>query len=244
MEFAIPWRSVFLAAVGKGTRDTVILIGGVPDTIPRFPAGTRLKLVGVITAGPDGTGGPDSAPDNTRGHTDNSGDRVVVDNWAEIEIDRNDDTGLGAGGPDGVADWNVHPEERVTFRFRPPIPATVARTLRFSLHEVLLDRSVIRPDYGERVGFRMRLDPPPDPQNDFHQISTVELKADVYDLRGRFIRSIFPFGSRQVLNPDIPSVDFWDGRDANGVRVEPGVYLIRVELKDLSRVNRAVVVVR
>jgi len=244
MEFAIPWRSVFLGPVGLGTRDTVILFGGIPDTLSRFPPGTVLKIVGVITAGPDGTGGPDSAPDNPRGHTDNSGDRVIIDNWAIIDLDRNDDTGLGGGGPDGVADWNVDPRDRVSFRFRPPIPASIARTLRFGLGDVALDRKVIRPDYGERVHFGMSLDPAPDPTNDFHQITSVEVRADVYDSRGRFVRNLFPFTARQVLDTGAPALDQWDGRDAYGNPVVPGVYIIRVELKDVSRVNRAVVVVR
>lgn len=244
MEFAIPWRSVFLGPVGRGTRDTVLVVGGVPDTFPRFPPGTVLKIVGVITAGPDGTGGPDSAPDNTRGHTDVSGDRVIVDNWAIVEIDRNDDTGLGAGGPDGIADWNVDPRDRISFRFRPPIPSSIARTLRFALTEVDLDRKVFRPDYGERVRFRMLLDPPPDPGNDFHQITSVEMRADVYDARGRFVRNLFPFTGRRVLDTAAPGLDQWDGRDQDGNPVSPGVYIIRVELKDVSRVNRAVVVVR
>jgi hypothetical protein len=244
MEFAIPWRSVFLGPVGRGTRDTVLVVGGVPDTFPRFPPGTVLKIAGVITAGPDGTGGPDSAPDNTRGHTDQSGDRVVVDNWAIVEIDRNDDTGLGGGGPDGIADWGVQPRERISFRFRPPIPASIARTLRFSLADVELDRKAFRPDYGERVRLQPRIDPPPDPGNDFHQITTVEIRADVYDARGRYVRNLFPFFGRRVLETFQPAVDQWDGRDDDGRLVPPGVYIIRVELKDVSRVNRAVVVVR
>jgi hypothetical protein len=244
MEFAIPWSSVFLGPVGLGTRDTVLVVGGVPDTFPRFPPGTVLKITGVITAGPDGTGGPDSAPDNTRGHTDGSGDRVIIDNWAIVEIDRNDDTGLGAGGPDGIADWNVDPSSRVSFRFRPPIPASIARTLRFSLGSVDLDRQVIRPDLGDRVRFRMSIDPPPDPGNDFHQITTVEMRADVFDVRGRFVTNLFPFTARRVLDTANPVLDQWDGRDSEGRPVAPGVYVLRVELKDISRVNRAVVVVR
>jgi len=90
----------------------------------------------------------------------------------------------------------------------------------------------------------MSLDPAPDPTNDFHQITSVEVRADVYDSRGRFVRNLFPFTARQVLDTGAPALDQWDGRDAYGNPVVPGVYIIRVELKDVSRVNRAVVVVR
>jgi len=242
MEFAIPWSTIFVNA--GGLRDTTVLQGGIPTTYSRFAPGTRLKVVAVITAGPDGTGGPDSAPDNTQGHVNDSGTRVFLDNWAIVELDRQDDSGLGAGGPDGIADWNVSPESRVSFRFRPPIPESVAQGLRFRLQDVELDRAVIRPDFGDRVRFRMKLDPAPDLTNAFHQVTQKNFRADVYDLRGRLVRSLFPLTSRRVLETENPAVDWWDGRDAFGRPVEPGVYVLRVELDGQSRVNRSVVVVR
>lgn len=245
MELSIPWSTVFLGPVGRGTRDTVILVGGVPDTFPIFPQGARLKIAGVITAGGDGTGGPDVAPDNTRGQTGNAGDLVFLDNWATIEIDRNDDTGRGGGGPDGVADWNVSPSSRVSFRFRPPITAAVTRGLRFSLKEVVLDRPAFSPDLGEQIGFQIFLDPPPDPFNEFHQITSIDLESGIYDLRGRFVRSLYTTENRNVLNLDRPLVDVWDGRDQAGRKVEPGIYVLRTVLKpNLSRATRAFVVVR
>lgn len=245
MELAIPWSTVFLGPVGRGTRDTVILVGGVPDTFPIFPQGSRLRIAGVVTAGADGTGGPDVAPDNTRGQTGNAGDLVFLDNWATIEIDRNDDTGRGGGGPDGVADWNVSPAERTTFRFRPPITAAVTRGLRFSLKEVAVDRPAFRPDRGDRVSFRYTLDPTPDPDNDFHQITSLELEAAIYDMRGRFVRSLYTSENRNVLQMERPAVDAWDGRDEAGRIVAPGIYVLRTVLKpNLSRATRAFVVVR
>ena len=245
MELSIPWNSVFLGPVGRGTRDTVILVNGVPDTFPIFPLGSKIKIAGVITAGADGTGGPDVAPDNTRGQTGNSGDLVFLDNWATIEIDRNDDTGRGGGGPDGVADWDVSPDSRVSFRFRPPITAAVTRGLRFSLKELRLDRPAFRPDRGEKMTFEIVLDPPPDPFNDFHQITTIELESAIYDVRGRFVRNLYTSENRNVLNVVRPAIDTWDGRDAGGRPVPPGIYVVRTVLKpNLSRASHAFVVVR
>jgi hypothetical protein len=221
-----------------------VIRGGIPQTFSRFPPGTTLKIVGVITAGPDGTGGPDSAPDNTQGHVNDSGARVFLDNWATVEIDRGDDSGIGNGGPDGIADWDVAPEARVSFRFRPPIPESVARGLRFRLQHVDLDRAVIRPDLGDRVHFRLTLDPQPDATNAFHQVTQKNFRADVYDLKGRLVRSLYPLSSRRVLEPGSPALDQWDGRDASGQPVAPGVYVLRVELEGVSRVIRSVVVVR
>lgn len=245
MELSIPWNTVFLGPVGRGTRDTVILVNGVPDTFPIFPLGSRLKIAGVVTAGGDGTGGPDVAPDNTRGQTGNAGDLVFLDNWATVEIDRNDDTGRGGGGPDGVADWDVSPNTRVSFRFRPPITAAVTRGLRFSLKELSLDRPAFSPEYGERMTFEVSLDPPPDRDNPFHQITTVELESGIYDVRGRFVRSLYTSENRNVLNLSRPAIDTWDGRDQSGEKVEPGIYVVRTVLKpNLSRASRAFVVVR
>jgi hypothetical protein len=244
MEVALPWSTVFLSPVGRGTRDTVIFTPMGPDTIHRFTPGTRLRLAAVVTAGADGTGGPDSAPDNTRGHSNNSGDAVIVDNWAIIDIDRIDDTGIGAGGPDGVADRDVEPLSRVSFRIQPPILPTVARSLRFSLRDVDLSRPVIRPDLGETFTFRVQLDPPPDPANEFHAITGVRVLADIYDLRGRFVRRLLPAASFRVLELGSRSLAGWDGRDESGRIVEPGIYVLRVEQENLDRVNRAVVVAR
>src|SRR5204863_3541996 len=188
MELAIPWSTVFLGPVGFGTRDTVFSNRGVTDTVTVIPAGARLKICGVVTAGADGTGGPDSAPDNTRGHSSNSGDPVYIDNWATIDLDRIDDTGLGHGGPDGVADWGVEPKSRITFRFAPPVDPV---SLRFTIKDLAIDRPAIRPDLGERIRFKVTLDPAPDPGNPFHQIATLLFTANVLDLHGRIVRNIF-----------------------------------------------------
>jgi len=242
IELAIPWKTVFLGPVGYGTRDTVLSTAGLTDTVSILPQGARLKIVGVVTAGADGTGGPDSAPDNTRGHTSNSGDLVYIDNWATIELDRNDDTGLGNGGPDGVADWGIEPVTRVSFRFAPPVDPV---SLRFTIKELKLDRPAFRPDQGERIRFATVLDPAPDPSNPFHQIGTLRFTANVYDLRGRFIRNLYVNVNRPLLDLTDVAADVWDGRDAQGVPVAAGVYVLRMALEpNISRGIRSFVVVR
>lgn len=237
MELAIPWSSVFLAQAGLGTRDTTVTIGGESQRVRRFTPGTRLLICGVITAGGDGTSGPDSAPDNLRGH---DSDPVFIDNWAIVEIDRNDDTGLGAGQPDGVADWGVSPRSRVSFRYRPPVVA-----LRFALHEIALDRPAFAPDRGERMRFRMFFEPPLDPTNPVDQQRKVNLTANVFDLRGRFVKNLFVSQQRFALDAVNPELDSWDGRDEKGELVPPGVYVLRTVIEpNLSRATRAFVVVR
>jgi hypothetical protein len=243
MEFRIPWRTVFLAGAGLGTRDT--LIAGISDTLRRLPLGVRaIRLCGVVTAGGDGTGGPDSAPDNLRGHSDNSGDLVFLDNFASIELDRNDDTGLGAGGPDGVADWGVSPQSRVSFRFRPPIVA-----LRFAVDRVELSRPAFSPSRGEKVNFRIELDQRLDPNDPVNQVRNYNLSSTVYDMNGRLVRTLYTGQTRAAVTPAGASPwvagDEWDGRDQRGQLVTPGIYVIRSVIEpNLSRALRSVVVVR
>jgi len=243
MELALPWRAVFAGIAGFGTRDTVMTVAGVTDTFRLFPPGTRIKLVGLVTAGGDGTGGPDSAPDNLRGHSDQGGELVYIDNYAEIELDRVDDTGAGFGGPDGVADWGVEPASRVTFRFQPPIVA-----LRFALDRrlgITFDRPAFRPDLGERIRFHTQLDQQLDPANPVDQIRDFDFTANIFDLNGRFIRNLFLSQTRSALTPDDPAADQWDGRDEQGRIVPAGIYVLRTVIEpNLSRATRAFVVVR
>ena len=240
MELRIPWSSVFVAQAGVGTRDTVMTVAGVTDTFRLFPRGTQLKICGVVTAGADGSGGPDSAPDNLRGHTDNTGDLVFIDNYAIIDLDRNDDTGIGGGGPDGVADWGVSPSNRISFRYRPPVVA-----LRFAVNEVTVDRPAFAPDRGERVKFSVKLDKSLDANDPVNQVRTFNLTANIFDLRGRFIRNLYVSQTRGALTPASPSADVWDGRDDRGDIVPPGIYVIRTVIEpSLSRALKSVVVVR
>lgn len=245
MEFAIPWRNVFAGLGGGGTRDTVVTVAGITDTLRRMPIGVRsIKIAAFVTGGWDGSGGPDSAPDNLRGHTDDGNANIIIDNYATLELDRNDDTGMGFGGPDGIPDWDVSPNERVSFRYAPPITA-----VRFSIGDLTLDRPAFRPDFGDRVGFHVRLDPPLDPNEPIDQARRAIFSANIYDASGRWVRNLF-------LNANVPAISAdealraagqsaWDGRDASGRLVAPGIYVLRVVIEpNLDRATRALVVVR
>lgn len=238
MEFAIPWSSVFLAQAGLGTRDTFMTVDGIADTLHRFPPGTRIKIVGVVTAGADGTGGPDTAPDNLGGTTDNSGALVYIDNWAVVDLDQNDDTGLGAGGPDGIADWGVSPRTRVTYRVRPPFLSK-----QFSASEIQLDRPAFRPDLGEAVHYSFKLDQPINPNDEADRRRTFGVTAKIFDFHGRAVRTVS--SPRSALTPTDPALDVWDGRDDGGRIVEPGIYVLRLTVTgSTKRATRSLVVVR
>jgi hypothetical protein len=244
MEFAVPWRMVF--ADDPESRDTVVTVGGVRDTLRWFPPGQRrLKICCVLTAGGDNTGGPDSAPDNTRGHTSDGTANVYIDNFAEIELDLKDDTGLGRGGPDGIPDWGVGPCDRSEagrFRFKYPVPVV---SVRFGLADLELNRPAFSPDLGEQVHFRFAVNPPLDPADPLAAYRTVDLSANVFDLRGRFVKNLYVYDRRAALTATAPERDHWDGRDEGGRIVPPGVYVLRLVIEpNLSRQTRSVVVVR
>ena len=248
MEFAIPWRNVFAGlagGTGTGTRDTVIGTPTGVDTLRRMPLGVHsIKLAAVLTGGGDGSSGPDVAPDNLRGTSKDGNGNVLVDNYALIDLDENDDTGTGNGGPDGIPDWGVSPITRVHFRYPPPV-----QPLRFFLQGMTFDRPVFRPDLGEAVRFHVALKPDLNPNDPLDQARTVTLSANVYDVRGRWIRNLFLNQNFAALNIDAQldskNQDVWDGRDAAGNKVPAGIYIVRTVIEtNLDRASHAVVVVR
>jgi hypothetical protein len=245
MELAIPW-SLVLANDPEG-RDTIVTVGGHTDTLRWFPPGQRsLKICGVITAGGDNTGGPDSGPDNTRGYVSDSYTAAYVDNYVEIPLDRQGDIAAGSA-PDGIPDWGISPTARRTVKYG-PLPIV---SVRFSLSELEVNRPAFAPDRGEQVQFRFRLSPALDPGDPLSQLRTVDLSANVFDLRGNFVRNLYVSDRRSAF-PQVctdclsdPNWDVWDGRDADGRIVPAGVYVLRVVIEpNLSRTTRSVVVVR
>ncbi len=261
MEFAVPWRNVFDAlGGGSGTRDTFVSVGGVSDSVRRLPLGVhKIKICAVLTGSGDGSGGPDSAPDNLSGHVTDGNAQVVIDNYAILDLDRNDDIGSPSpdGIGDGVPDWGVSPISRVTFRYDPPL-----KSVRFSLADLKADRPAFSPDRGEGTNFHFKLTPPLDPGIALDRARTVSMSANVFDVTGHWVRNLF-IKNDQVINNQptgfplpLLAIDAdemlsakgfsrWDGRDASGRIVPAGIYVLRVVIEpNLDRAVRAVVVVR
>ncbi len=246
MEMAIPWRNVFGGLKGRGTRDTAIVLGdGTHIVAHRMPLGVHsVKLCAVVTGGADGTGGPDSAPDNLGGHTDNGNDAIQLDNYALIDLDQIDDTGLGNGGPDGIPDWDVKPLTRVTFRYPPPIESQ-----RFKLNDLTIDRPVLAPDRAQKVRFHARVEPKLNPDQPIDRSRKVTISANVYDLNGHQVRHLITQWTTLAIHFDEdldsnPQAQ-WDGRDDSGRIVPAGIYILRVVIdQNIDRATRSVVVVR
>ncbi len=238
MEFAIPWNTFFLGPEGLGVTRT--FVPALSETVNVFPPGTAIKVAAVITAGGDNTGGPDSAPDNTRGHVNDGNQDVLVDNWARLELDRLDDTGLGGGGADGVADWGISPKSRTTFKFQPPVVA-----VRLEVAELSFDRPAFAPSRGEKTRLRFRVDPPADPADPLSASRTLSVTANVFNAEGRLVRNLFVNQTRTAAAPNDSTIDVWDGRDDAGALVPGGVYVVRLVVEpNVARVTRPVVVVR
>lgn len=144
MEVKVPWDSLYYNAE-RNMHD--------------FPS---VKLVTFITAGSDYTSGPDAAPDNLGGMANDSGQLVVIDNYAEILID---DDG------DGLPDIGVEPKKRTTFLKRPPFKA-----LPLKISKVTFENGkTFATSRNEKITFVLETNR----QSQFN--------CEIYDLNGKYI---------------------------------------------------------
>lgn len=80
--------------------------------------------------------------------------------------------------------------------------------------------------------------------NPFSKTTTIELetsqlghlKVSIYDVQGKLVRRLL---SDEVLSSHRYKL-YWDGRNQQGLRVEPGVYMIRVEVDDQQAMRKIV----
>jgi hypothetical protein len=236
MEAAIPWAVVF-------QRDSVVVSTAYGDTVPVVPAGfDTLRLAACITAGGDGTGSPDSAPDNFSGFQVDGNAPALLDNFVRLPLDLLD--AAGAPNPDRVPDlpgagqsFAIDVGARVDFLQRPPIQGVA-----FSLADLDIVQGVVSPEQGRDLQFRIALDQrlaAADAEG-----RTVSVSAEIYDLRGARRRVLFEQARFAVLDLSRDVVR-WDGRDQQGRRVEGGIYVLRVMLEPgQDQAQRSFAVVR
>jgi hypothetical protein len=236
MEAAIPWPVVF-------QRDSVVVSSAYGDTVPVIPPGfDMLRMVACVTAGGDGTGSPDSAPDNFSGFQVDGNAPALLDNFVQIPLDLLD--AAGAPNPDRVPDlpgagqtFTVDLQSRTDFLQRPPI-AGVA----FSLADLDILHGVVAPERGRDLEFRIALDQRLSETD--AEGRTVSVTAEIYDLRGERRRVLFEATRFAVLDLSRDAVR-WDGRDQQGRIVEGGIYVLRVMLEPgQDQVRRSFAVVR
>ena len=144
MEIKITWDSLFF---------------GGEYSLQNFPL---IKLLSVVTSGDDYSSGPDCAPDNLGGMANNTGQMVVLDNYADILID--------ADG-DGLPDMNIEPQMRTTFYKKPPfeaIPLLIQNV-------VFANGKTFSPSLNEEIHFELETN------------RTSEFTVEIFDLNGKFI---------------------------------------------------------
>ncbi|MAF26884.1 MAG: hypothetical protein QF819_00240 [Gemmatimonadota bacterium] len=223
MEAALPWP--FLLG-DDAVRDFSAAVGESLWVVPAERS--VLRVVAIVTAGGDGTGGPDSAPDNLSGHSAESSDQVTIDNYAEIPLDLDGD---------GFCDFGQSVKERVSFLVQPPV-----RGVRMEIADVAFARSVISPENGGELAFRVRLSPEVPSGESFR---TVVLSAEVFDRRGKRVKELYRNHERSAADPVSLAMDRWDGRDWDGGIVPGGIYVLRVVIEpETHRFTRAFSVVR
>jgi hypothetical protein len=224
MEAAIPWPIILGADAER------VYVASVGDTLYRIPDRIHeLRIAGVITAGPDGTGGPDSAPDNLQGHTMDSANKVLIDNYARLPLDEDGD---------GFPDFGISIKERTTFLVQPPV-----RGITFEIGELDLARAVVSPEENRPLEFGVSLSPAVPPgEEEFRRVS---LTAEIFDLQGRRVRVLYRNDERLASTPENAVKDVWDGRDEGGRPVRGGIYILQVVSEPgLNRNARAFSVVR
>jgi hypothetical protein len=161
----------------------------------------RIKLVALITAGGDYTSGPDCAPDNLGGMAQDSGQTVIIDNYAEILID--------ADG-DGLPDTDeVEPWQRVIFLEQPPVKATPLKVTRVEFP----DGKGFNPYEVDSIRIR------------FFTNRLTKYFADIYDMSGRKV------GTTELIDSNITESYYdyeWNGRNDSGKAVPYGIYIVRI----------------
>ena len=121
-----------------------------------------IKLLSLITSGDNYTSSPDCAPDNLGGMTNNSSQMVVLDNFAEILIDADED---------GFPDIGVSPQSQTTFYKTPPFDP-----LTLLIQNVIFENGrIFSPSLGEKIYFELEIN------------RGTEFDVKIFNINGKFI---------------------------------------------------------
>lgn len=236
MEVRIPWPVFYGEELTRSwdetIQDSVYILLDLPDG---HDAARSIRLAAILTAGPDGTGGPDSAPDNFSGHTIESSDQVVIDNYAIVPVDLTyyilddssqvfDSTGLSdrviqAFEMDDSPDLGANIQSRRSFLAEPPFDA-----ISFSIDQIHFSRPTISPEDGLNLDFKFTVDPPVSAD----KLRNVKLTAEIFNMNGRLIRVLYREEERNAGELEEPEMDSWDGCDGEGRMVPGGIYILRL----------------
>ena len=159
-----------------------------------------IKLLALVTGGSDYSSGPDCAPDNLGGMANDSGQMVVLDNYAEIIIDND-----GAG-----PDMDVEPQKRTIFYKNPPLTPTPLR-----IRDVIFsDGRTFAPNV-QKLAF------------DFFTNRMSTFNVEIFNLEGDLINFANSISEIEYIEDNHYKIKFeWDGKNKNGNIVPFGVYIL------------------
>ncbi len=196
-EFKISWDELFNAGPGN------------------VSAGAQIRISACIT-GAWGGSSADVMPDNSAGASSDGQQRVVMDNYAVIKVDSDND---------GKPDIGVNPNERLSFI----VPDLPHKPNPIDISNLKLDRKIISTVHGQKVLISFYL----------NISKTITVK--VFNIKGDEVKTIIydepaVIGDNNIhTNPRLS----WDGRDEKGKVVPEGVYIISVT--DTDRTFRKLV---
>jgi hypothetical protein len=196
-EAVVPWSEL----------GDFVLAGGALQ-LPR--RNMRLRLLACISGG-DGTGVGDVAPDSGIILDSDSTRTATLDNFLDVELDRDGD---------GFLDVGSCPRDAVSFA---RINTGEAYSPQVNLR---IDRKVFSPDKGEKIRFKV--------SSAGGGGATALASASIFSSSGRLVRVLFSGRELKTGNSGTLS-SAWDGRDAGGSPAAGGIYMIVLEISSSGR---------
>ena len=181
MEAAIPWETLYY---------------NENRTMEEFPA---IKFLAIITSKDDNKSGPDSAPDNLGGMSEQADQMIVLDNYVKITVDENGD---------GMVDLGIEPNTRTEYFKKPPFKAQPLEVQKVNFE----NGKIFAPMQGDILRFQLKT----------NRASVFDV--EIFDIKGKKLGT-----AKYSDVQDVEGVQKWewDGKDKKGKFVPFGIYLLR-----------------
>ncbi len=166
----------------------------------------EIKFLAVLTSGDDNKSGPDAAPDNLGGMSENPDDTIVLDNYVSILIDAPENEVDEFG--DGLPDLGIKPNTRTNYLKRPPFKALPLEIIKVNFD----NGKVLAINKMDKISFDLKLN------------RASIFGVEIYNLEGKHI------GNADYSNiQDEEGIQKWEwtGRDKQGQFVPFGLYVLR-----------------
>lgn len=190
LEFKISWEELFGTTGGS------------------VPVGALVRISACIT-GSWGGSSPDVIPDNSAGASKDGQQRVIMDNFAVVRIDDDDD---------GFPDIGVDPVDKTTF----PISDLPHKPNPIDITSLEVTPKLISTVHNQKA------------EISFYLNISKNITIKVFNLKGDKVKTVL-YNQPAVIGKNDPTTNpdlNWDGRDDAGTPVPEGVYIISVKDED------------